>query len=296
MIMMAAICAVLLFRSEACAADEDAFNVYGYFIRGPIRSNPEFNDWSVGMIETMYDERGIPLAEDAGFRLTTDLISQNADTLDNATLWLAVRVTSKDPNDKLSLRMLRFTVRSSDPANSLASTYAPNDPLQIYSPRALGVIWSEGGERVSDTLIRHGDAGQLVNEVCFIGIQVPYYIYSSAEGREAIDSYVRGFANGFELIGTCEVVDGESNVRARVQRTLQTVGEPVPPILSIRDIGSNMVSVGITMEANRSAIVQSRATFRSTSPWMTEATVNAGDELNRNVEADPTKYFRALLQ
>jgi len=282
--------ALVSFAIPANAQREDQFNAYMYVVRGPLVANATaFNAWSTNAVWKLYANQNLS-DQDIGYRLTADAITQRSSDLTDETLWFAVRVVSKDTKTMFSLDMLQFSESSSDPGNTMMNMYLPALTENVsYSRRAIGVIWSPGGPRVSDTILDGmQDATNLVNELCFVGMQSKYFQYPLA----TVDNYISGFTN-FLVTGKCEVVNASGMVLATVQRTVQTVGSPISPRLSITPVGGPLVRVGLNMQPGRTAILMSTPQLKSPS-WAIEATLNAGDEVVRNMENG--KFFRAILE
>ena len=280
---------VLVSSIMSAIAREDVLNAYMYVVCGPVRADAvTFDEWSTNAVWDLYSNQ--TLSEDVGYRLTADQITQSANLTDS-NIWFVVRIVSKNSTDKFSLNMLHFSELSTDPDNTLANQYSPGSVTNlIYSRRAIGVIWSSGGPRASDTILSYQDGTNLVNEIDFIGMQSSYYQYPLA----TVSKYILGFTN-FAVSAKCQVVDAAGAVLATVQRTVQRAGSPIQPKVIITDIGNSMVGIGVNMETNRTAIIMFTPQIQSPS-WTTEATVNAGDEIIRNAAGGKTGFFRAVLQ
>jgi hypothetical protein len=298
------IMSVVLFGAvtTAQAQHEDALNVQMFLIRGPVRTVPEspaYTSWAPTEVSKLYNNMTLE-DEDVGYRLLADYISEPLE-LTNQVLWTAVRITSKNPGTMFSLRQfslgnLWFVENSSDRTDLLTNSYSPGNLTNlVYTQEAIGVIWGPGGQRVSDSVLNNLEPGdRLVNEIDFVGMQTKYF-YPYAYPYQAVADYINGYTNydGFNITFACRVIDG-TNVLALGQRTIQTTGEPLAPIMSIVNRGDSVVVSVSNLQQGRTAVIQSTPRVGPAN-WQMEATVNANDELVRT--KDPAKYFyRAYLE
>ena len=271
------------------APKEDGFNVFLYALLGPTKASPNYNTWSTNAVWELSQTKS--LAGNLSGKLIAEYLTQATPDLTNDTLWFAVRVVSKDPANKFSLSQLQFVERSSDSGNSLASSYTLSTITNlIYSQRAIGIIWGSGGAGSSSTILDYNDGTIPVNEICLIGMESPYFQYSVA----TVSNFISSFTN-FMVTATCQVVGTDGIIVASAQKTLQTVGNTMPPVLSIVDLGTNVL-VGFNMETNRTAVIRSSTDV--TIPfanWTLEATVNSGDALSR-AKTDQYRFYRARIE
>lgn len=272
------------------AAQEDSLDVYIYAITGPLKSNPAYQTWSTNIVQELYNNQ-IGLSEDVGHQLLISQIAQPTD-LNSNTLWFAVRITSRDSRAMFSLNMLKFKERSSDPEDSLGDVYDLSTITGlIYSPHAIGVIWSTNGPRVSDTIVDYGNGSNLVNEIDFIGMQSAYYTYTSLDERKSFDTYLHGFTNNFYLNSSCAVVSNGVTL-AFGQKTLQVGGSLSIPILTIFR-NPQLVWVGSIMETNQTIILYNTPLLDPVS-WSLIGTFNGGDVYYRTNNG--IGFFRAVLE
>jgi hypothetical protein len=271
-------------------ANEDSLNVFIYAITGPLKSNPAYQTWSTNIVQELYHNQ-VGLSEDVGHTLLTSQVTQPADLSSN-TLWFAVRITSKDPRVMFSLSMLKLSERSSDPGNSLRNVYDLSTIANlIYSPHAVGVIWSTNGPRTSDTIVDYGNGSTLVNEIDFIGMQSTYYPYSTPADYLSISNYLHGFTNNFYLNGSCAVVSNGVTL-AFGQKTLQIGGSLSIPILTMFG-NPGLVWTGSIMETNQTIILYHTHLLRPIS-WSLVGTFNGSDV--HYLTNDNIGFFRAVLE
>jgi hypothetical protein len=279
------------FNINICAAHEDVLDVFIYAIDGPPKTNPAYPVWSTNMVQKLYNQMNLDDA-DVGHNLLTSQVTQPADLSNVSNLWFAVRITSKDPRVMFSLSMLKFAERSSDPANSLGNVYDLSTITGlIYSPHAIGVIWSTNGPRTSDTIVDYGNGSNLVNEIDFIGMQSTYYPYSTDGQLSSIDAYLHGFTNNFYLNGSCAVVSNGVTL-AFGQKTLQIGGSLSIPILTMFG-NPGLVWTGSIMETNQTIILYHTHLLRPIS-WSLVGTFNGSDV--HYLTNDNIGFFRAVLE
>ena len=252
---------LVCFYTTLCSALPEAdYNVELYWIRGPLRMNPTWTAWSATSVEDLRKGN----VADLGYRLRTEYVTQPPER--NAhTLWLMAKVTGKN-GVKINVDMLRFSEKSSDrgdmpdEGNTLKSTYSLVDKGFDYSPQTIGIIW--GAE---DQIIRSGSGSVLVDALYFIGMQSPYYPYTTEEQLDGINSYI--LSQDMKVTGTLEIVKN-GIVVASASRTLYPRGEPANTMLRVEKSTDAMDAL-IFFEGiqDHSAIIQSRE-FSSVS-WTT---------------------------
>jgi hypothetical protein len=283
-------------------SDGSRFDVFTYWIRGPIRTNSvtdaAYDPFATAVVSELYTNRTLQ-SRDVGHHLNTEYVTQQTANRTNETLHLAVRVVGRN-GAKVSGTMLEALMGSSDTANTLSNAYSIASVANpVYSAKMWGVTYGPGGERISDSLLRNSEpASTLVDEIVFVGMQCKYYTYTDVANYAQIESYLTNYSPNFLLVGTWRVVQG-TNVLGSAYRTLQVRGHPAQPVLSISDIDPK-VRVGINMDTNRTANLYSSPKVPATG-WKFEGTVNANDVLEQVKENaavdDPGKmFYRAVLQ
>lgn len=286
---------VVFGMSVFSAKAESQYNIFAYWVRGPVRTNqissPAYDAWSTNVVWKLYNNQTLA-DEDVGYRLRTEYVTQPAGELNSNTLHLVVRITGKT-GAKVALNQLRFVGWSSDPANTMSNVYNLTTVSNlIYSRRALGINYALGGARVSDEIDTIGDAAQQKNEIVFVGMQCKYYPFGSSANLTQIDQYLNHFTVNFELTGSCEIWNGEEMLGV-AHRTLQVKNSPIQPRLSISGESEN-IRLGINMEPRRTAVVFSRPAV-DRGPWRLEGTFNTGETFLRP-SSEPARFYRAELE
>jgi len=244
---------------------EDKFNVEIFAIRGPEKTTAGFKAWGDSVVSSLYAYRTLGI--DTGYQLYADYVTEPAD-LSNNILWFAVRVTSRNPSDKFSLKMLRF-VETSDMGNALGSSYAPG-ASSVYSKNAVGVSWDASGHRLDGTVLSNGQDGDtLVNELCFIGLQTTYFYPYSVQTVIAELTKLTDFSVNVK----CSIVNSAGSTLAWGQRTLTMNSVPTPTKLSVKDLGDS-IQISVEVDLRQTAVVQFTESLVPIN-WKTEATVNA---------------------
>src|SRR3989344_1693313 len=291
-LMFTVMASVMVFASlleVTSASAEDQYNVHLFWIRGPLKTSGVWESWATEKVSRLYTDR--TLTDDLDYRLKIGYITQPTLAVNKQSLWLATRITGKSGN-KLSLNMLRFSEWSDDLVNTLGNSYSLVGGNYIYSPQALGVIWGASGEnedRASHAVINSGNANEMVDEVVFIGVQSPYYSYSSFAELANIDSYIKSFSN-FSLSGKVEVVTANNIILAVGSRRLQMVGTPPHPQLLIKRNADIILEKFLAEGHQRTGVIESSSRLGPTVNWTVESTANNGDEILR--PADGRKFYR----
>ncbi len=264
------------------------------YVRGPIKSNPGFNSWASSVVANAYEKKNFSM-DSVGYYLSAEMVSQ-PETRDNNTLWLATRVVCKN-GAKISLRRLEFYQHSNDGIDSLASTYKPGQINTVYGPATMGVNWNGPTMRVNDTIVPDDTTGlSEVDEIIFIGLQSPFYTYSSfdANGVAGIQRYISSFSD-FRIQGMVKVVE-DGQVLATSGRALYAnKRQPTSPVLSISKMANNKVSVLVDIGPDDQTVIL-QSSSNPIGPWEMEENADVGIAQIFPVALGTQKFFRAMLE
>ncbi len=262
------------------------------YVRGPIRSNPEWKDWASGVVMRAYENQGFG-TDNIGYSLLADYISQPAPYKDSQTLWLAVRIVCRN-NAKVSLRQLQFEQHSND-GDSLASSYKPADANTVYSPTTLGVNWNGPVPRANDTIVPDGTTGlSQVDEIIFIGMQSPFYTYPVGNYQTVADiqRYLSSFPD-FRIQGIVKIVDDGQVLATSFRSMYASKRQPISPRFSINRVGKDISFTLDLGPEDQTLFIESATDVKGV--WTIEDNINPGANILFPANTG-TKFFRAVFR
>ncbi len=260
------------FSKALLEGGEEAFNVDTQILLLPLFSSPNWLP-EARLIAGQWVTNRSAGTNAVTIRLSTRYISQETGA-EGRSAWEGFRATRKT-DLKLRIGKLNFLQWSSDSGNSLSNGVSLVGGTYQFSSTTIGIIWGPNGEngpRSEQQIIMSGDDRD-VDEIVSIPFQGKYYTYG-AGGYTAVDNWVTGqnLAVSFET----QIIDN-GVVVARGRKTLQAVGNPATPLLSI-SLMNGKPTISLVLEGNRTATLLKSSDLIH---WMRDSTINAGTTVTR---------------
>src|SRR5574343_572314 len=289
--------AIIITTIFACAyALAGSVEISQNMVFGPVKLNPKWQTWAEKTVENITENGTLRNLGDIGHTLKPEYILQPKGKLDQNNVWTVVTIRGLN-GTMFNLKQIKFTM-SSAPVNALGSqVYDLSKISPVYSTLTPGYIWGKGDEGAPDTKVLNAfESGDtMVNSVTVIGIQCPYFEYSTVASDGALTSdFLLGYVEkNIRSITTVVEVSSGAEIIGHAERTIQSFGSPTTPKVAIKQTPSGKV-LDFDIAAGNTGYLQSSHVLGNQADWKNELNLNCkGSYLLDSQEHH--KFFRVTL-